>query len=463
MENLIENVAETICSVVWGLPLITMLVCVGIYFSFKLDFLQIRRLGEAFKYVIASNKKRSHKNVQSSAKSGVQSNASTTLIGDISSFASLCTALSATLGTGNIVGIAVALSIGGPGTLFWMIVSSFFSLSTKYCEGFLAVKYRKIGSDGKIAGGPMYYIEKSFKNRRLAKFLATCFAIFGAGVALIGIGTLAQTNSIAAAVSSFGIPISTISISLGVIVALVTFGGIHRIGDVAEKIVPFMTILYLGAAVILLAMHANAIFSAIKLICSDAFSPRSIVGGTLGSAIVHSLQIGLSRGIFCHESGLGSAAIASAAAKTKSPDEQGLICMVGAFLSIIVCSITGLVLVTTNVLDAPHAIPETLLTAQAFENGLGIAHFGTCIVNISIVFFAFTTIIGWNYYGEKCVQYVLGTRAIMLYRALFLLFVFVGPFLQIKTAFIIADIVIGLMAIPNVISLIMLRKEIYKN
>ncbi|MDE6576142.1 MAG: amino acid carrier protein [Opitutales bacterium] len=433
-----ENLTQSIYQFVWGLPLLLTIFGIGFYFSLKLNFIQFRGLSQAFRYLLPSHRKKD-------SNVGI-------LIGDISSFASLCTALSATLGTGNIVGIAVAVSVGGPGTLFWIVLSSIFSLAIKYCEGFLAIRYRKIGNDGKIAGGPMYYIEKGLHSR----FLAKSFALLGAGVALLGTGTLPQTNSIAAAAGSFGVPVLLTTILVGIIVAMVTFGGIHRIADVAEKVVPFMTILYLGAALLILAFKIDAILPALKLIITDAFAPRAFVGGTLESALIASVQIGMSRGIYCHEAGLGSAAIAAAAAKTKSPVQQGLICMVGAFLSIIVCIITGLVLVTAD----PTGVVETSMTASAFEHELGIPHLGNSIVSLSIIFFAFTTIIGWNYYGEKCVQYFFGTGAIFAYRTLFLFFVIAGPFLQIKTAFVIADIVIGLMAIPNIISLVALRKEI---
>ena len=439
-----ENVAKIICDLVWSFPLLIALFGVGVYFSFKLNFVQIRRIKEAFGYILKSKKS--------------QENSS--LLGDISNFASLCTALSATLGTGNIVGIAVAVSVGGAGTLFWLIVSSFFSLATKYCEGLLAIKYRVVRSDNKMAGGPMYYIEKGFGSKILAKM----FAIFGAGVALIGIGTLAQTNSITAAATSFGIPTYVTSIVLATVVAMVTFGGIHRIAEIAEKVIPVMSIFYIGAAIIILILKIDAIPHALYLIVHEAFAPQAMLGGGIGAGIIQAIQVGMRRGIFCHEAGLGSSAIASAAAKVKNPTEQGLICMVGAFLSIVICLITGLVLVTTaedtQMLSQTCAIPETLLTAHAFGAGLYSPWLGKCIVNISILFFAFTTIIGWNYYGEKCVQYVFDTSAITPYRLLFMFFVVVGPFLNIKTAFIVADIIIGLMAIPNIIALIALRKEI---
>lgn len=436
-----EDTIKTISQMIWGLPLILTLVGIGIYFSFRLRFIQIRELKQAFKYTLNSKRKDS------------------TLVGDISNFGALCTALSATLGVGNIVGVAVALSVGGPGSLFWLLISSFFSLSTKYCEGFLAVKYRSIGSDKKIAGGPMYYIEKGFSNKLLAKFLARSFAILGIITALIATGTLPQTNSIAAAASYFGVPVCVTVVILGTVVALVIFGGIKRIADIAEKVVPFMTVLYIGAALIILLLNVDMIIPTFKSICRDAFSMQAATGGGIG-CIIHSIQTGVSRGIFCHEAGLGSAAIASAAAKTKSPKEQGLICMVGAFLSIIICFITGLVLIITGTMDPALGLAETSLTAHAFETGLGSSSLGNSIVNLSIIFFAFTTIIGWNYYGEKCAQYVVGTKAITFYRILFMAFVLVGPFLQIKTIFFIADIGIALMALPNVISILLLQREI---
>lgn len=446
------GVARLIYDYVWSFPLIASFVAVGAYFSFRLGFVQLRGLPQAF--VCLRQSQRSKDRGGNLATKSKMSD----VAGDISHFASLCTALSATLGTGNIVGIAVALSVGGPGALFWMILSSFFSLATKYGEGVLAVRYRVIRSDGKMAGGPMYVMERGLHRPILAKL----FAVFGAGVALVGIGTLAQTNSIAAAVQSFGVPPLVTAVLVGVLVTVVTLGGIQRIADTAEKIVPFMVLLYIGAALILLIRHVDAILPALRLMVQEAFSPMALTGGSVGWLQV--MRIGISRGIFCHEAGLGSAAIAAAAAKTKSPVEQGLVSMVGAFVSVAICCITALVLMTTaseTQLGLPECpVAETSLTAYAFGVGLGLPRIGQALVHISIVFFAFTSIIGWNYYGEKCVQYLFRTKAITLYRLLFLLFVVVGPFLQIKTAFVVADIVTGLMAIPNLLSLILLRKEI---
>jgi AGCS family alanine or glycine:cation symporter len=335
-------------------------------------------------------------------------------------------------------------------------------MAAKYAEGFLAIKYRRIGADGKIAGGPMYYIEMGLENKILAKF----FAVFGMLVALIGIGTWTQANTIATALHSFGIPLWFTAIALGISVATVTFGGIHRIAYVAERIVPFMCIFYVGAAVLLLIINANMIPNALYLIIVGAFYPQAILGGSLGISVLVAIQLGISKGIFSHESGLGSAAIASAAAQTNSPAKQGLIAMTGAFFSIIICTMTGVVLVITSaktgIFSSTCTINGALLTSHAFGIGFGIAEIGKYVVNIGILFFAFTTIIGWNYYGEKCVQYLWGTKSIIIYNIVFLFFVIIGPFYKINMIFTVADIATGLMAIPNLMGLIGLRKIVVR-
>jgi AGCS family alanine or glycine:cation symporter len=415
---------------------------ISIYFSFKLKFLQISRLKLATKYIIADKKCEGDR-------------------GDISNFASLCTALSATLGTGNIVGVAIAIAIGGPGTIFWMWIAALFGMAVKYAEGLLAIKYRRTGSDGKIAGGPMYYMEMGLGN----KWLAKAFAFFGTGVALVGIGTWTQSNAIAAAAAnSLGISHGVTAIFLGVLVAVVTVGGIRRIAYVSEKIVPLMSFFYIGAALWVLAMRVHSIPHAIHLILLGAFSPEAILGGGAGVTFIMAMQIGMSRGIFSHESGLGSAAIASAAARTNSPTKQGLISMMGAFFSIIICTMTALVLIITAdetaIFSSRCAVDWASITSNAFRLGLKNATFGKCIVDFSILLFAFTTIIGWNYYGEKCVQYLWGTKAIRAYKLLFLFFVIVGPFWKINMVFTVADIATGLMAIVNLIGLVGLRRTI---
>jgi len=430
---------KTISNLIWGFPLIACILVTGVYFTIKLNILKIANFKLAAKYIFAKN-----------AAAGEE-------IGDISNFASLCTVLSATLGTGNIVGVAVAITLGGPGALFWLWISSFVCLAIKYSEGVLAIKYRTVGNDGKISGGPMYYIERGLQNKTLAKIYAFCGAI----TALLGTGTLPQSNSIAAAiVDSFGIPISVTSLVLSIIVAVIILGGIHRISRVAEKIVPTMTFCYMLSAILVLIFQFRQIPEACRLILVGAFSPEAIMGGGVG--IMTAIHMGVSRGIYSHESGLGSAAIAAAAAKVNSPVKQGLISMIGAFLTIAVCTITGLVLIITSdgtqIFSAARTLEGNVLTAYAFGAGLGGVEIGKYVVNLGIIFFAFTTIIGWNYYGEKCMQYFFGDKSIKPYNILYILILAVGPFLKIDTVFIVADIVTGLMIIPNMIGVIGLRK-----
>jgi AGCS family alanine or glycine:cation symporter len=438
-----ENFISTISAAIWGFPLIALLIGVSVYFSFKLKMVQIFSLKEGLNYVMCKDNSEGE-----------------STFGDISNFASLCTALSATIGTGNIVGVALAVVTGGPGAIFWMWIAAFFGMAAKYAEGVLAIKYRKIGSDGKIAGGPMYYIEMGLKNRILAKL----FAIFGLGVALVGIGTMTQSNSIAAAMGSFGIPNYITAVLLGIIVAVVTIGGIHRISYVSEKLVPLMSAFYVVAAIVVLALNVSLIPEALRAIFVGAFSPEAVFGGGAGVTFMNAMQLGISRGIFSHESGLGSAAFAAAAAKTDSPKKQGLISMTGAFFSIVVCTMTGIVLVITSketgIFSSRCAIDGALITSYAFGIGVGIKSVGQYIVNVGILLFAFTTIIGWNYYGEKCVQYLCGNNAIMPYKVLFVLLVIAGPFFKIAAIFDVADIVTGLMVIPNLIALVGLRKVV---
>ncbi|MDR0679411.1 MAG: sodium:alanine symporter family protein [Puniceicoccales bacterium] len=427
---------------IWGVPLIALLVGTGIYFSCKLKFLPVTHFRQAWGLLLHPRR------LAPSA-------------GDISAFASLCTALAATLGVGNIVGVALAVSVGGPGALFWMWVATFFGLAVKYAEGLLAIRYRTVGSDGKVAGGPMHYIEQGLKCQWLAKFFALC----GAGGALVGIGTWTQSHAVAiAAQSSFGIPFVVTAALIALLVAAITMGGLRRIAAVSEKVVPFMAIFYTCAAICVLVLKASAIPQALASVFVGAFSPRAILGAGSGASVAMVLRIGISRGIFANESGLGSAAIAASAAKTDIPAQQGLITMLGAFLSIVVCTMTALVLLVT----APEIhlfgghMDGGLLTSQAFGAGLSMPMVGRAIVDLGVILFAFTTILGWNYYGEKCVQYLLGMRFVLPYKLLFLFFVAVGPFWNMDMIFVVADIATGLMALPNLIGLIGLRKEIFQ-
>ena len=433
----LEEVLKNIDGIVWGPPLLILLVGTGIYFTFKLNFIQMFKLPLAIKYLFLNDDDKSNNEAK----------------GEVSSFAALCTALSATIGTGNIVGVATAIATGGPGALFWMWVAAFFGMATKYAEGVLAIKYREVDENGEMSGGPMYYIEKGVGN----KFLANMFAFFGIAVALLGIGTFGQVNSISkAALISFNIPIWFTAIIITILVTLVTLGGIKRISNVAEKIVPTMAILYIIGALLVLICNFKAIPSAITLIIKSAFNPSAALGGTTGITISLAIQIGIGRGVFSNEAGLGSAPIAAAAAKTKYPVKQGLISMTGTFIdTIIICTMTGLAIVLTGSFNS--GLEGAAMTTFAFENGLPFAIIGKYIVNIGLIFFAFTTIIGWNYYGERCIQYLIGIKGIKFYKIIFIALVGVGPFLSLNLVFIIADIVNGLMALPNLIGLIKLR------
>ena len=339
-----------------------------------------------------------------------------------------------------------------------MWVSALFGMMTKYSEIVLAMHFRKRNKKGEWVGGPMYYIEKGVGN----KFLANMFAFFGIAVALLGIGTFGQVNSISkAALISFNIPIWFTAIIITILVTLVTLGGIKRISNVAEKIVPTMAILYIIGALLVLICNFKAIPSAITLIIKSAFNPSAALGGTTGITISLAIQIGIGRGVFSNEAGLGSAPIAAAAAKTKSPVKQGLISMTGTFIdTILICTMTGLALVLTEAFNS--GLEGAAMTTAAFEAALPIAGLGKFIVNIGLIFFAFTTIIGWNYYGEKCLQYLAGIRIIKLYKIIFIAFVAIGSFLSLDMVFVIADIVNGLMALPNLVGLIALRKIVIK-
>ena len=431
-----EKILRTIDSIVWGPPLLVLLLGTGIYLTYKLKFIQIRKLPQAIKFIFQK---------EEGAK------------GDVSSFGALCTALSATIGTGNIVGVATAIKAGGPGALLWMWVAAFFGMATKYAEGVLAIKYREFDENGVVKGGPMYYIQ----NGMGIKWLAKLFALFGVLVALFGIGTFAQVNSISEGLkNSFNVPITITAIIVTVLVTLVTLGGIKRISKVSEAIVPFMALFYILGVILVIIFNFKSIPEALHIIFESAFNPKAAMGGVTGLSIIIVMQKGISRGVFSNEAGLGSAPIAAAAAKTNSPARQGLISMTGTFFdTIIICTMTGLVIVLTGTFNS--SIDGASLTTAAFEVGLPIAYVGKYIVNIGLVFFAFTTILGWNYYGEKCIEYLLGEKAIIPFKIIYIILVAIGAFISLDIIFISADIVNGLMAIPNLIAIIALRKVIF--
>ena len=432
--NPLYNFLQTIDNLVWGPPLLLLLVGTGIYLTVRLGLIQIRYLPLALGYLFKGNK-------DSKAD------------GDVSSFAALCTALSATIGTGNIVGVATAIKLGGPGALFWMWLAALFGMATKYAECLLAVKYREVDANGQMLGGPMYYIEKGTGQ----KWLARMFAVFALGVACFGIGTFPQANAIVdAAYLSFEIPREITVIALTLLVAVVTLGGVKSIAKVASKVVPFMALFYIVACVIVLGSQYSAIPEAVKLVVQSAFTGHAATGGFVGAGIMLAIQSGIARGVFSNESGLGSAPMAAAAAKTDSCVEQGLISMTGTFFdTIIICTMTGLTLVVTGAWQSDYA--GAAMTSYAFASGLDSSFIGPMMVTIGLMFFAFTTILGWNYYGERCITYLFGVKAILPYKIFFLVLIAAGAFMKLDMIWLIADIVNGLMAIPNLIGLILLR------
>ncbi len=436
MEQLTQLLGK-IDSFIWGPPLLILLVGTGIYLTVGLGLLQITRLPLALKYVFTRQRKEGLK-------------------GDVSPFAALCTALSATIGTGNIVGVATAVKAGGPGAIFWLWLAAFFGMATKYAEALLAVKYRVTDANGQMSGGPMYYIERGLGKRWLAK----TFAFFGVGVAFFGIGTFAQVNAIKdAAVLTFNVPVPATAIILTILVALVTVGGIRSIARVAEVLVPFMAVVFVIGSTVLLIFNASALPGAIALIIESAFNPSAAFGGAAGVTVMMVMRNGIARGVFSNESGLGSAPIAAAAAKTNSCVRQGLIAMTGTFFdSIIICTMTGLVLVVTGTWNQP-ALAGAAMTNAAFVNGLG--HIGQYVVTVGLIFFAFTTILGWNYYGERCTEYLFGVKGILPYRLIYIGLVACGAFLKLGLIWTLADIINGLMAVPNLIGLLGLSGVVF--
>ncbi|MDA3977994.1 alanine/glycine:cation symporter family protein [Gallibacterium sp. AGMB14963] len=429
-----NEILASIDSFVWGPPLLILLGGTGIYFSFRLGFLQIWALPRALRYIFKKGN---------------------TGEGDVSAFAALCTALSATIGTGNIVGVATAIQAGGPGAIFWMWIVAFFGMSTKYAECLLAVKYRTKDKNGFMSGGPMYYIERGLG----IKWLAKLFAIFGVLVAFFGIGTFPQINAITHAMNdTFGVSTVITAIVMTVLVAMIILGGVNRIAVVSSLIVPFMALLYVGTSVVILVLNWNLIPDALALIIHSAFNPEAALGGVIGFTVLKAIQSGMARGIFSNESGLGSAPIAAAAAQTEEPVRQGLISMTGTFFdTIIICTMTGLVIVLTGVWNSN--IEGAAVTNLAFAQGLGHS-VGATIVTIGLLFFAFTTILGWCYYGERCFVYLAGIKGIKFFRTCFILLIAGGAFIKLEIIWSLADIVNGLMAIPNLIALIGLRKVI---
>ncbi len=448
----INTVISTLDSYVWGLPLIILIMVCGVTLTVRLRFLQIRKLGRALKYMISNEESGS---------------------GEVSSFAALCTALSATVGTGNIVGVATAIAAGGPGALLWMELAAFLGMATKYAEGLLAVKYRVKDENGNILGGPFYYIENGLGKKW--KWLGKMFAVFGLLAGIMGIGTITQINGITSAANIFFDPDKKHTLSIlgmeytwttfiaGAVItlltALIVIGGIKRIASVSEIVVPVMIVAYVGCCLFIILGHITEIPSAVVSIFKGAFNTKAAVGGAAGTVMLYAMKSGVARGIFSNEAGLGSAPIAAAAAKTNEPVRQGLVTMTGTFIdTIIVCTMTGLAIVMSGSHNNPD-LKGVMITMNAFDYGLPFSErISSFILMSSLTVFAFTTILGWNYYSERCLSYLTGAnkKITSIYRWVYIAAVFIGPYLAVEAVWNLADIFNGLMAIPNVIAIIML-------
>lgn len=443
-----SSIIASVNDFVWGPIMLALLVGTGVFLTIRLKFLPWRNLGYALKSVFAKQDKAAEARDK----------------GDISPFQSLMTALAATIGTGNIVGVATAMVLGGPGALVWMWISALFGLSTKYGESVLAVKYRETNEKGEMCGGPMYALKNGFKNKTIGKILAFLFSLF-AVIASFGIGNMTQANSISGAINStFGVPTWITGIVITVLALVVLLGGIKSIGKVCATLVPFMAVFYFIGGIIVIGINFQNVPDGLAQIFSMAFSAQAMAGGVGGTVIASALRYGVARGVFSNEAGLGSAPIAAAAAKTDHPSRQGYINMTGTFFdTIIVCSVTGLVIASSGALGTTDASGAVLtgvnLTIAAFFSGLGVA--GSWLVTIGIALFAFSTILGWEYYGEKSLEYLVNHQVVTkIYRFVFALIAFVGATMTLQTVWDFSDTMNGLMAIPNLICLLVLNKVI---
>ena len=458
MWNTINKILENVDNLVWNVPLMVLILVGGIMLTLRLGGLQLRRLPLALKWMVKNEEEGD---------------------GEVTSFGALCTALSATIGTGNIVGVATAIAAGGPGALFWMEVAALFGMATKYAEGLLAVKYRVVDEDNHALGGPFYYIERGMGTKW--KWLAKLFAFFGVCVGLMGIGTFSQVNGISSAVNNFFDPnqnwtvsipgvgtyswtVVIASLVLSVCVALILIGGIKRIANVSQVVVPFMAVIYVVLCVTLILCNIKEIPQAVVTIVKGAFNPSAVTGGVVGTLFI-AMQKGVARGIFSNEAGLGSAPIAAAAAQTKEPVRQGLVSMTGTFIdTIVICTMTGLAIVLTGAWQV-EGIEGVEVTTYAFSKGLPIPEdVSAFLLMLCLIYFAFTTILGWDYYSERCLEYLSGgkKKLVKAYRWLYILAVFVGPYMTIKAVWTLADIFNGMMAFPNMIAIFALSGVVVK-
>ena len=431
-----EQIIDTVNSVVWGPIMLVLLLGTGVFLTIGLRGMTITRIPYAFGQLLKGRK-----------GSGE---------GEISPFNALMTALSSTVGTGNIAGVATAIGIGGPGALFWMWCTALVGMATKYAEAVLAVNYRETDAQGKKVGGPMYYIKNGLGKRW--KPLAFLFALFGS-LAGFGLANTVQSNTVSQVLqNNFNIPTLISGLVMAFMVALVLLGGIKRIAQVAGKLVPLMTVIYILATAIILLIHIADIPAALALIVDSAFNGMAATGGFAGATVMVALRMGVSRGIFSNESGLGSAPIAHAAAETNSPVRQGIIAMLGTFIdTLIICTMTGLVLIVSGVWSSE--LEGAAMTLQVFDSSLP---FGGNILSICIALFAFTTMLGWSYYGERCAQFLLGPKVVMPFRVLWVIGVFVGTQMSLGLVWKMSDALNGMMAIPNLLALLLLSPVVFK-
>ncbi|MDP2208063.1 MAG: sodium:alanine symporter family protein [Bacteroidota bacterium] len=441
MEELYSQLVQSVdqfASWIWSY-MVYVLFAVGAWLTFKTGFVQFRRLGDAAKLVFRGFMRKTD---------------TTKLEGDVSPFAALSTALAATVGNGNIGGVATALFWGGPGAIFWMWVCGFIGMATKYAEALLGVYYREKYPDGSIAGGPMYYIKNGLKNKSVAVYLAAAFAVCGVFAALFGTGNMMQANQMALAFhSQFGIPKVVSGIVITILVALVMIGGIKRIAMVAERLVPTMIIVYFVFGFVVIVEHYAEIPNVFMLIFQYAFTPSAAVGGFLGATVSQAIQFGFRRGLLSNEAGLGSAPIAHAAAQTPSPVHQGLIGSMEVFIdTIVVCTLTAIINLSTGMWQS--GLSGTAMTAASFSEG--IPYLGGFVVALSSFLFGYTTLIGWCYYGEQCLKYLFGIKVTYAYRIVYIILMFIGSIASIELVFFVGDIANAFMALPNLIALALL-------
>lgn len=437
MLETISAYISTVNGIVWGPVMLVLILGAGTYLMLGLRIMPLRKLGYGFQMLWRGRKAQGE--------------------GDVSPFNALMTSLAATIGTGNIAGVATAIALGGPGALFWMWCTALVGMATKYAEAVFAVHYRETDEKGDHVGGPMYYIKNGLGPKW--RWLATLFAIFGA-LAGFGIGNTVQSNSVADVLSStFGFSHGITGLVMAVLVGVVLLGGIRRIASVAGRLVPLMGMFYLVASLVALVSQFDKIPAVLDLVFTHAFSSTAATGGFAGATVWAAIRFGVARGVFSNEAGLGSAPIAHAAAATDQPVQQGLIAMLGTFIdTIIICSLTGLVILSSGVWET--GVTGATLSSSAFEAIL--PGFGGYLVAIGLAVFAFSTILGWSFYSEKCVEYLVGVKAIMPFRALWVVAVFVGAIMELDFVWLVADTLNALMALPNLIALLLLSPVLFR-